>query len=74
MACQPANVGGLTITKLHATVAKLCLLLGPAGLVPALGGCLPENFFANLAGQVTTTTVNAILDALLTAAGLASSS
>jgi hypothetical protein len=36
----------------------------------AVGGCFPENFLADLASNATTTVVDAILAAVLTAAGL----
>jgi len=36
----------------------------------AAGGCFPENFLADLAADAATTVVDAILAAMLSAAGL----
>ena len=52
------------------------LMLLSGGLLCGLGGsCLPPNFFADLAGDVINTTVDAvvaeILDAMLNTAGAA---
>jgi hypothetical protein len=39
--------------------------LGPITVLPALGGCLPDNFFSNLLGSTTAEVTSALLSDVL---------
>ena len=48
--------------------AKFALMVGGVVILGASGGCLPANFFADLAGSALSSTVSTLLNALLSAA------